>query len=310
MPLPDEFLQYPLRRHGMDHDRYQWSNLFERSPVLWENDTKVAVLITVPIEFFPLNPQGKPFKSPGSMVTAYPDFRHYTTRDYGNRVAVFRFLKCFKDLNIKANFAVNSEVAERYPALIAEIVADGHEIVAHGINMDTLHYGGMDEAQERAQIETSVNTLRRLSGQAVAGWMSPAVSESFNTPDLLTEFGINYVCDWANDELPYPIKTTNGDLMALPVSQELNDRQIIVNYHHTEESFGQQIKDQFDWLYHESVRYGGRILSLTLHPYIMGLPYRIQTLREALTYVMSKPNVSALTGTEVLKPFVSDAAAL
>ncbi|TAG69552.1 MAG: hypothetical protein EAZ26_06900 [Runella slithyformis] len=168
----------------------------------------------------------------------------------------------------------------------------------------------MDEAQERAQIETSVNTLRRLSGQAVAGWMSPAVSESFNTPDLLTEFGINYVCDWANDELPYPIKTTNGDLMALPVSQELNDRQIIVNYHHTEESFGQQIKDQFDWLYHESVRYGGRILSLTLHPYIMGLPYRIQTLREALTYVMSKPNVSALTGTEVLKPFVSDAAAL
>ncbi|TAG55521.1 MAG: polysaccharide deacetylase, partial [Runella slithyformis] len=38
MPLPDEFLQYPLRRHGMDHDRYQWSNLFERSPVLWEND--------------------------------------------------------------------------------------------------------------------------------------------------------------------------------------------------------------------------------------------------------------------------------
>jgi allantoinase len=299
MPLPKEFLQYPLRRHGMDHDRYTWSNLFERTPVVWPNDAKIAVLVTVPIEFFPLNQQGKPFKAPGGMVTAYPDFRHYTSRDYGNRVAVFRFFKVFEALGIKANFAVNLAVAERYPVLIEEIVRRGHEIVAHGVDMDTLHYGGMDEATERAQIEESVTKLRQISGQSVVGWMSPAVSESFFTPDLLTQYGIEYVCDWANDDMPYTLQTQNGALVALPVSQEINDRQIIINYHHDEHSFVQQLKDQFDWLYQEAQQYGGRVFSLTIHPYIMGLPYRIQALREALSYIMAQQGVVSLTGEEM-----------
>ncbi len=30
MPLADDYLKYPARRHGMDHDRYEWSHLFDR----------------------------------------------------------------------------------------------------------------------------------------------------------------------------------------------------------------------------------------------------------------------------------------
>ena len=303
MPLSEEFLQYPQRRHGMDHDRYEWSNLFERKPIVWPNGAKVALLVTVPIEFFPLNQQGKPFKAPGGMMTAYPDFRHYSSRDYGNRVAVFRFFKLFSDLGIKATFAVNAAVAERYPSLIQEINDLGHEIMAHGVDMDTLHYGNMDEAQERAQVEESVTKLRQISGQPVRGWLSPAVSESFQTPDLLTEFGIKYVGDWANDDLPFEMQTKNGTLVALPVSQEINDRQIIINYHHDENSFVQQIKDQFDWLADESAQHGGRILSLTVHPYITGLPYRIQALRQALSYVMNQKKVVSLTAGEIFEVF-------
>ena len=301
MSLPEAFLQYPQRRHGMDQDRYDWSNLFERKPIVWPNGAKMALLVVVPIEFFPLNQQGKPFKAPGGMVTAYPDFRHYSSRDYGNRVAVFRFFKLFSELGIKATFAVNSAVAERYPSLIQEINDLGHEIMAHGVDMDTLHFGGMDEAQERRQVAESVTKLRQISGQPVRGWLSPAVSESFQTPDLLTEFGIKYVGDWANDELPFQMQTKNGNLMALPVSQEINDRQIIINYHHDELSFVQQIKDQFDWLAEESEKQGGRILSLTVHPYIMGLPYRIQALREALSYVMNQEKVVSLTAGEIFE---------
>ena len=300
MPLADEFLKYPMRRHGMDHDRYAWSNMFERPPIEWPNGAKVAFMITVPLEFFPLNQQGKPFKAPGSMVTAYPDFRHYTSRDYGNRVGVFRFLRLFSELGIRVNFALNAAVCERYPSLVASINAPHHEIIAHGLDMDVLHYGGMDEATERAQIEQCVARLRQGTGQKIRGWMSPAVSESFNTPDLLTEFGIEYVCDWANDELPYTMNTQNGALVAMPVSQEISDRQIIVNNHHTEDSFVQQLKDQFDWLAAEAECHGGRVLSLTVHPYIMGLPYRIQALKTALQYIVSHKNVWVATGSDLL----------
>ncbi len=65
----------------------------------------------MPLEFFPLNPSGVPFKHPGAMATPYPDLRHYTVRDYGNRVGVYRILESLGD--IQAGFAVNAAVAER-----------------------------------------------------------------------------------------------------------------------------------------------------------------------------------------------------
>ena len=40
MPLPDDYLEYPARRHGMDHDRYEWSHLFDREKIVWPNKAK------------------------------------------------------------------------------------------------------------------------------------------------------------------------------------------------------------------------------------------------------------------------------
>ena len=300
MPLEQEFLEYPLRRHGMDHDRYAWSNLFERKPIEWPSNKKIALLTVVPVEFFPLNPVGKPFKAPGSMVTAYPDFRHYTTRDYGNRVGIYRFLKLFQQIGIKGTFAVNSDVAKRYPLLIQDILEDGHEIMAHGVNMDTLHYGGLDESKEVAQISNCLETLESICKKKMKGWLSPAYSQSFNTPDLLTASGIEYCGDWANDDLPYKMNTKNGSLINLPISQEISDRQIITNYHHTEESYVQQIKDQLEVLSTETIQYGGRLISLTIHPYIMGLPYRINYLKEVINWVMNQPNTFSATAEEII----------
>ena len=300
MPLEQEFLEYPMRRHGMDHDRYNWSNLFERKPIEWSINKKMALLTVIPVEFFPLNPFGKPFKAPGSMVTAYPDFRHYTTRDYGNRIGIYRFLKLFQQLGIKGTFAVNSDVAKRYPLLIQDILEDGHEIMAHGINMDTLHYGGLDEITEAAQISNCLETLNIICKKKIKGWLSPAYSQSFNTPDLLTAAGIEYCGDWANDDLPYIMNTKNGSLINLPVSQEISDRQIITNYHHTEESYVQQIKDQYEVLNAETTQYGGRVISLTLHPYIMGLPYRINYLKEIMSWIMNQPNIFTASAEEIV----------
>jgi len=300
MPLESEFLNYPLRRHGMDHDRYNWSNLFERKPIEWSINKKMALLTVIPVEFFPLNPVGKPFKAPGSMVTAYPDFRHYTTRDYGNRVGIYRFLKLFQQVGIKGTFAVNSDVAKRYPLLIQDILEDGHEIMAHGINMDTLHYGGLDETIEVAQINDCLETLNSICKKKIKGWLSPAYSQSFNTPDLLAAAGIEYCGDWANDDLPYVMNTKNGSLINLPVSQEISDRQIITNNHHSEESYVQQIKDQYEVLNAETLEFGGRVISLTLHPYIMGLPYRINYLKEIMSWIMNQPNTFTASAEDII----------
>ena len=90
--LPEEFLKYPKRRYGMDHNFYEWSQLFQRSAVKWPDKKPLALTLTVPLEWFPLNSTNQPFRPPGGMLTPYPDLRHYSSRDYGNRVAIVRLL--------------------------------------------------------------------------------------------------------------------------------------------------------------------------------------------------------------------------
>ena len=79
-----------LPRYGMDHARYDWAPLESRAAVRWPGGKPLALWINLSLEHFPLNPRGDGFKAPGNMTMPYPDLRHYTLRDYGNRVGVFR----------------------------------------------------------------------------------------------------------------------------------------------------------------------------------------------------------------------------
>jgi len=93
MPVSDDYFVYPRRGYGMDHERYAWSNLFERDPFSLPGNARVALWVTPLLQWFPLNSPAKPFVAPGGLSMPYPDFRHYTNRDYGNRVGIFRIVE-------------------------------------------------------------------------------------------------------------------------------------------------------------------------------------------------------------------------
>ena len=300
MSLPKEQLEYPLRRYGMDHDRYDWSMLPRRKPVSWPGGARVALWIVPALEWFPLDMKGVPFKPPGAMQTAYPDLRHYTLRDYGNRVGIFRIMQVLDKLGLHASVAVNAAVAVRYPALIRECTARNWEIIANGLDMDHLHHAALPLDDERKLISRSLDLLRQASGQAVRGWLSPAKSESANTLDLLGATGLDYVCDWVNDDMPYTLRTVGGPLVAMPHAIDMDDHTILVQNHHSEDDFRDQLCDQFDVLYRESATQGGRIMALSLHPWVIGQPYRIGALEEALQHMLRHTGVWAATGSEIL----------
>jgi peptidoglycan/xylan/chitin deacetylase (PgdA/CDA1 family) len=301
MSLTDEHLQYPLRRYGMDHDRYDWSMLPQRAPVAWPDNARVALWVVPALEWFPLDMKGVPFKPPGAMQTAYPDLRHYTLRDYGNRVGIFRLMKALDKHGIRASVAVNAAVAARYPSLIAECTQRHWEIIANGQDMDHLHHAGLPPEDEKKLIDSSLEILRKASGQAVRGWLSPAKSESAATLDLLAAAGMDYVCDWVNDDMPYALRTNHGALHAMPHPVDIDDYTILVQNHHTEDDFRDQLCDQFDVLYRESATQGGRIMAISLHPWVIGQPYRIRALEEALAHIMRHKGVWAATGQEILQ---------
>lgn len=309
MTVAKEYLEYPMRRYGMDQDIYDWEILFQKKKVKWPKGAGVALWITTDLEFFPLDQPAKPFKAPGGMVTSYPDLRHFTTRDYGNRVGIQRIWRVLDKYKIKSSVAMNSKVAERYPYLVKKINKRGDEIIAMGVDQGKLHYGGMDDAVEAAQVAESVSKLRDLSGQPVTGWMSPAKSESWKTLKHVKSNGIEYVCDWVADDMPFQLKAPDGagTLWAMPHSSEISDRKIIIDNKHNEDEFVEQIQDQFSVLSKESKKYGGRILSISLTPYIIGLHYRIKYLDIALKWLMKQKGVWPATGAQILTAFKKQA---
>lgn len=309
MSLDKSFLEYPQRSYGMDHDRYSWSMLKDRSAITWPDGKKLALWVNVSIQFYPLNQKGVPFKVPGGMTMPYPDLRHFSLRDYGNRIGLYRFFKAFDRFNVKPTFSINTYLAEKNPYLLDQLIERGDEISCHGWHMDALHYGGQDINEEQELIKKSVNRLRDLSKQDVQGWLSPARSESENTPDLLKEQGIRYFSDWVNDDMPYTFNTQNGDLTAMPLSTELEDKFILMNNLHSEESYREQICDACDYLYAEADKQGGRILSLSIHPWMLGQPHRISKLEQVLEYIMSKPGVWSASATEIRNSFLEQTAA-
>jgi peptidoglycan/xylan/chitin deacetylase (PgdA/CDA1 family) len=302
MALEQSHLQYPHRSYGMDHKRYEWKMLAKQTPVTWPDNKKLALWVNVPLQFFPLNQQGIPFKVPGGVTMPYPDLRHFSLRDYGNRVGIYRFLKAFDKYNIKPTFAFNTELAKRTPYLLDTIKERGDEIMCHGMHMDALHYGGQNIHEEEALVKNSLDELRKLSGQEIKGWLSPARNESENTPELLAQNGIEYFCDWVNDDMPYQFNTQNGKLWAMPLSNELEDKFIIMDNLHSEDSYVEQICDACDFLLQEADVHGGRILALNIHPWMLGQPHRIAKLEKVLDYVMSQNTWSA-SASEILAIF-------
>ena len=190
MSVPPDYLKYAHRRYGMDHDRYRWSTLPHRKKISWPGGARIALWIVPALEWFPLDMKSKPFKPPGALMTAYPDLRHYTLRDYGNRVGIFRVMKALDHFDIRVSVAVNAAVAARHSSLIKVCIDRGWEVIANGLDMDHLHYEGLPKDQEKKLVEEALAILRRASMQKVRGWLSPARSESFVTLDLAAAAGL------------------------------------------------------------------------------------------------------------------------
>ncbi|MDB4218840.1 polysaccharide deacetylase family protein [Emcibacteraceae bacterium] len=306
MSLDKSYLEYPKRQYGMDHNRYDWSMLSDRKLVNWPNGKKLALWINVSLQFFPLNQQGVPAIPIGGMAMPYPDLRHYSLRDYGNRVGIYRMLKAFDKYDVVATYAVNGQLAQRTPYLLNAIKERNAEIIAHGWNMDSMHHNGLSLSEENDLVSRTLDALRPFATKDINGWLSPSRLESDQTPEVLKKNeGIEYFCDWVNDDMPYEFKTGNGPLMAMPLSNELEDRFILLNNLHSEQSYGEQIKDAADLLISEAEEQGGRILGLSLHPWMIGQPHRIKFLEDILDYLMSKEGVWSASASEILNSWQS-----
>lgn len=258
-------------------------------------DARIAVWICPNLEHYEWLPDPVRVRDPWPR-TPHPDVLNYATKDYGNRVGVWSLFEVFDRLGIRATASVGVANFQHYPEILEACEKRGWDYMCHGI-YNTQYLWGLDEAAEKEVIDESLRIFKQLTGRRMAGWFSPAISHTLNTPDLVAEAGFKYYCDFYHDDQPVPISVRHGKLISLPYQMDLNDALLHAGGGEGPE-FLQMTKDMFDTLYAEGIEQP-RVMNIAIHPYIMGRPHRLRYLQEALEYVLRHDKVWLATGEEI-----------
>jgi len=286
----------------MDHPHHAWSPITTRGKLSWPNNAKIAFCVIITLEHTEWEqPEGSysADQAGGLGVRPFPDYPRFSHREYGHRVGIFRVLDTLERLGIKATCAMDTQTAEGYPFLVKHCQDRGCEIIAHGVSGSQMITGNMSVEEETVFIRSSRDKMQAATGNVPRGWHGTDYGESNRTPDLLRQAGFDYVTDWVNDEQPYPMR---DGLTALPTMLEMDDLFTLSQRRVTIDRFAQSVTDAFDTMYRESDT-SGRLLTMNLHPWLIGQPFRIGYLEEALRHIMGHDGVWAATGSEIVDWF-------
>ena len=104
-----------------------------------------------------------------------------------------RLLELFDEYSVKSTFFVLGWVADRFPRLVRDIAAAGHELASHGYGHRIVYSQTPDEFRE--DVRRAKGTIENVSGQVVGGYRAPSFSITKNSLwalDVLVEEGYRY----------------------------------------------------------------------------------------------------------------------
>jgi hypothetical protein len=100
------------------------------------------------------------------------------------------------------------------------------------------------------------------------------------------------------------MKVARGSLVSIPYTVEINDIPIYLIQHHGSSEIFARARDHFDTLYEEGA-VSARIMAISTHPYITGVPHRIKYYDMIFHYISQFAGVVFMTGSEILDWYTS-----
>ena len=283
----------------MSNPRVPYEMYTDRAALAPLRGKPLMVHVVVNVEYWPFDqampraalpaPHGK---------SPIPDVGNFAWVEYGMRVGMPRFLRLLGERKLPASTFMNAQCADVYPSAAEAMLEAGWEFVGHGWVQRSLQF----EDDEAEVIERSLERLKRLTGRETRGWFGPGVGESFDTPDLLKGAGIEWLADWFVDDLPCWMRTKGGPLIAMPYTVELNDVPLYVVQQQDSEEMSRRMEMTLR-TYEVECRTHPKVLTIALHPHVMGVPHRADVLARVLDSLMARDDTVFVTGSEIAEWF-------
>jgi peptidoglycan/xylan/chitin deacetylase (PgdA/CDA1 family) len=276
-------------------ERVPYSAIVDRPPLKLPGGARMVVWTIVNIEDWGIErPMPRTVLTPPMGQPLLPDLPNWAWHEYGMRVGFWRLFDCMKQFTVTPTLALNGIVCRNYPRVARAAKDEGWEFLGHGWLQQPMH----KLEDQRAAIRDTIEAIRAFTGAPPRGWESPGLTETLETIDHLAEAGIEYVADWVLDDQPVFISTAHGPVVSVPYTVELNDIVMMLVQHHPAEEMLRRGRDQFDRLYADSAS-GPRVMAISVHPYISGVPHRIRYVEELYGYILAKPGVVHWTGAQI-----------
>lgn len=272
---------------------YQMSSA--RAPLEGPDGKPLIVHLVVNVEhwLFDQNMPRKYLTAPHGLEQI-PDIPNFSWAEYGMRTGMPRFLECFERRGLPASVSLNAGVIDAYPACAEAMRDAGWEFIGHGVHQKSIQ----GETDERDVIALAMKMIEDFTGTRPPGWLGPGLKETFDTPDILTELGIEYVFDWVLDDLPCWMSTKNGPLLSVPYTLELNDSPVYaVERQHSSEMYDRLVGTLE--VFERELKSQPRVLTIALHPHLMGVPHRMIYLERMLDLLQARSDVKFVVGREI-----------
>ena len=284
----------------MSNPRVPYEMSTARTPLRPLDGKPLMVHVVVNVEYWPFEeampraalpaPHGK---------SPIPDVGNFAWVEYGMRTGLPRFLRILGERGLPTSTFMNAACADVYGSAAEAMLAAGWEFVGHGWVQRSLQF----EDDEKAVIDKSLARLEALTGKKTRGWFGPGAGESFATPDLLRAAGIEWLSDWFVDDRPCWMETTSGPLIAMPYTIELNDVPLYVVQQQASEEMLRRLEMGLR-VFDVECAEQPRVLTIALHPHVMGVPHRADVLARVLDVLMARDDTVFVTGSQIADWFV------
>jgi len=288
----------------LPYERFDFSPISQRPKWKLPRGARLAVYTIVNVEEWDIQkPVAREYVTSPAGVVTVPNVPNWAWHEYGMRVGIWRLMESLAKRKLRASVAINGRVCEGPGEPVARAMRDaGWEFVGHGYAQAALH----TVPDQRATIQQTFEVLHKYTGTPPRGWLGPGLQETLDTLDYLAEAGFKYVFDWPMDEQPVMMRTAAGPIVAIPYSFELSDLPMMVVHHHESSAWLTRVKDQFDRLYAEGAKQP-RVMVMSIHPYITGVPHRIKYFEAACDYIRKQKGVWLTTSGEIYDWFANPA---
>ena len=265
--------------------------------VRWPDDARVALSLVLNYEEGSEEsfPAGDGYSEGGMAELAWSlprevrDLAAESIYEYGSRAGVWRLARIFEEAAVPITVYAAAVALERNQEVAAWIREQGHEACAHGWRWEQAWRFSREE--EKVRILAAVDSIAATVGQRPRGWAS-RYCPSVHTRELLREVGgFLYDSDAFNDDLPYFTQVKGQPWLIIPYSVVHNDARFVIPQGHSDaEGFLTLAKRALDLLWEEGATHP-KMMSVGLHPRMIGQPGRASALAEFIEYAQGKGRV-------------------